>query len=141
MKRLICICNNRQQYEDWCRVAGIPAFAQHIALTMRNQRTVLSYRALSETAVALVHVSPRALTDVEHKVLDIYIALGAPQFDAMRVSDIKAWLGVEETREKKLETALAEALGMLRTISMFMLKYPEADTVAAKVRAWEELLK
>jgi hypothetical protein len=46
-----------------------------------------------------------------------------------------------QKREEKLEVALGEALNMLRTISMFMLRYPEADTVAEKIRAWSELLK
>jgi hypothetical protein len=46
-----------------------------------------------------------------------------------------------QEREKKLEEALRGALDMLRTISMFMLHYPEADVVAEKVRAWSALLK
>jgi hypothetical protein len=37
--------------------------------------------------------------------------------------------------------AFGEALNMLRTISMFKLEPPEANEVAAKVRAWSELLK
>jgi hypothetical protein len=46
-----------------------------------------------------------------------------------------------QEREKQLEEALRGALDMLRAISMFMLHYPEADTVAAKIRAWSALLK
>lgn len=51
--------------------------------------------------------------------------------------DLEKLLDVYE-REAALKQALTEALGMLRTISMFL---PEADMVATKVRVWGELLK